>query len=95
MEGMRTIAGVAALGELGHYAADNTGHPEAVNRAVALMYPKLRAKYGNSVTYADAPAKHVLVEFAFDIVQAAKRAYVRRASRSASTRRGSASSWPS
>ena len=28
-----------ALGALAHYAADNTGHPEAVNRAVALMFP--------------------------------------------------------
>jgi Zinc dependent phospholipase C len=31
-----------ALGALAHYASDNVGHPEAVNRAVALMYPKLR-----------------------------------------------------
>src|SRR4030095_16439218 len=30
-----------ALGALGHYAADNDGHPMAVNRAVPLMYPKL------------------------------------------------------
>jgi hypothetical protein len=52
-----------ALGALAHYAADNVGHPEGVNRAVALMYPKLRAKHGNSVTYADSPATHVLVEF--------------------------------
>src|SRR5207344_3279906 len=33
-----------AIGALAHYAADNTGHPEAVNRAVALMFPKLRAR---------------------------------------------------
>src|SRR6185503_21039477 len=33
-----------ALGALGHYAADNSGHPIAVNRAVALMYPKLKAR---------------------------------------------------
>src|ERR1041384_4469117 len=33
-----------ALGALSHYAADVTGHP-AVNEAVALMYPKLRAKF--------------------------------------------------
>ena len=45
-----------ALGALAHYTADNVGHPEGVNRAVALMYPKLRAKYGDSVTYADSPA---------------------------------------
>jgi Zinc dependent phospholipase C len=65
-----------ALGALAHYTADNIGHPEAVNRAVALMYPKLRAKYGDSVTYADSPAIHVIVEFSFDVVQAATGAYV-------------------
>src|SRR5215813_6281769 len=34
-----------ALGALAHYASDLTGHP-AVNRSVALQFPKLRAKYG-------------------------------------------------
>ena len=31
-----------ALGALGHYTSDNVGHPEAVNKAVALMFPKLQ-----------------------------------------------------
>src|ERR1035438_1485031 len=44
-----------ALGALAHYAADNNGHPIAVNRAVAMEYPKLRAQYGDEVTYADDP----------------------------------------
>jgi hypothetical protein len=65
-----------ALGALAHYAADNVGHPSGVNRAVGLMYPKLRAKHGDSVTYADSPATHVLVEFSFDVVQAASGGYV-------------------
>jgi hypothetical protein len=65
-----------ALGALAHYTADNIGHPEAVNRAVALMYPKLRAEHGDSVTYADSPSSHVIVEFSFDVVQAASGAYV-------------------
>ncbi len=65
-----------ALGALAHYAADNVGHPDGVNRAVALMYPKLRAEHGDSVTYADSPATHVLVEFSFDVVQAAGGGYV-------------------
>jgi hypothetical protein len=65
-----------ALGALAHYSADNVGHPEGVNRAVALMYPKLRAQHGDSVTYADSPPTHVLVEFSFDVVQAASGAYV-------------------
>jgi len=64
-----------ALGALAHYAADNVGHPEAVNRAVALMFPKLRAKYGDVVTYEQSPASHVIVEFSFDVVQAASGAY--------------------
>ena len=65
-----------ALGALSHYTADNVGHPEGVNRAIGLMYPKLRAQFGDSVTYADAPATHVLVEFSFDVLQAASGAYV-------------------
>jgi hypothetical protein len=65
-----------ALGALAHYAADNTGHPEAVNKSVPLMFPKLRAKYGDTVTYVQSPAQHVIVEFSFDIVQVAAGAYL-------------------
>lgn len=64
-----------ALGALGHYAGDNSGHPMAVNRAVPLMYPKLKAEFGNHVTYAQSPKSHVLVEFSFDVVQVAAGAY--------------------
>jgi hypothetical protein len=64
-----------ALGALGHYAADNSGHPLAVNRVVPLMYPKLEALFGHTVTYAQSPKSHVLVEFSFDVVQVAAGAY--------------------
>jgi len=64
-----------AIGALGHYAADNSGHPMAVNRAVPLMYPKLKAKFGNHVTYVQSLKRHVLVEFSFDVVQVAAGAY--------------------
>ena len=64
-----------ALGALAHYAADNAGHPEAVNRAVPLMYPKLRAKFGDRVTYGESPKSHILVEFSFDVVQVAAGTY--------------------
>src|SRR3954454_6837272 len=64
-----------ALGALAHYAADNSGHPLAVNRAVPLMYPKLKAKFGNRVTFMQSPKHHVLVEFSFDVVQVAAGAY--------------------
>jgi hypothetical protein len=64
-----------ALGALAHYACDNAGHPIAVNRAVPLMYPKVRARVGAEALYADSPARHVMVEFAFDVLQVARGAY--------------------
>jgi hypothetical protein len=64
-----------ALGALGHYSADNEGHPLAVNLAVALMYPKLKARFGDVVTYEQSPKSHVMAEFAFDVVQVAAAAY--------------------
>jgi len=64
-----------ALGALSHYAADNNGHPLAVNRVVPIFYPELGAKYGKLVTYADDPATHGKTEFAFDVFQAAKGRY--------------------
>lgn len=63
-----------ALGALAHYASDITGHP-AVNQAVAMQYPKLRAKYGNSVKYAEDHTAHLKTEFGFDMVQVAKNRY--------------------
>ena len=65
-----------ALGALAHYAADVTGHAVAVNRAVPLIYPKLRARFGDEVTYADDPKRHIMVEFAFDVVHVAGSGYV-------------------
>jgi hypothetical protein len=70
-----------ALGALAHYASDNAGHPLAVNRAVPLMYPKLRAKVGNDALYVDSPARHIMVEFAFDVLQVARGAYADQAYR--------------
>jgi hypothetical protein len=63
-----------ALGALSHYTADIDGHP-AVNQAVAMRYPKLRAKYGNSVRYAQDTTAHLKVEFGFDTLQVAKNRY--------------------
>jgi hypothetical protein len=64
-----------ALGALTHYAADNEGHSIAVNHAVPLTYPRLRMKYGNTVTYEDDRKAHLLVEFSFDVAQVAGRLY--------------------
>src|SRR6184192_3114556 len=54
-----------ALGALAHYAADNKGHAIGVNRAVPIIFPKLRAKYGNEVTYVEDPTAHLQTEFGF------------------------------
>src|SRR6202142_202021 len=63
-----------AIGALSHYAADIAGHP-AVNQAVAIEYPKLRAKFGKSVRYAQDKTAHLRTEFGFDMEQVAKNRY--------------------
>jgi hypothetical protein len=63
-----------ALGALAHYSADNCGHP-AINRSVAIEFPKLKKKYGDVVTYEDDPKAHIRTEFGFDMVQVAKNRY--------------------
>ena len=64
-----------ALGALAHYVADTNGHPIGINRAVPILYPKLKRKYGDEVTYEDNPATHLKTEFAFDVLQIAKGQY--------------------
>jgi Zinc dependent phospholipase C len=63
-----------ALGALSHYASDIAGHP-AVNRAVAIQYPNLRARFGQSVRYAQDKTAHLKTEFGFDTLQVAKNRY--------------------
>jgi hypothetical protein len=57
-----------ALGALAHYAADNDGHPIGTNRAVPILYPKLKKKYGDSVSYEQDKLAHVKTEFGFDVL---------------------------
>src|SRR5215469_14283247 len=64
-----------SLGALAHYAAENVGHPVAINRSVPMLYPKLRRKFGDTVTYEDNPTDHLKMEFAFDLVQVARGQY--------------------
>jgi hypothetical protein len=64
-----------ALGALSHYAADNDGHLIGVNRAVPLLYPKLKKKYGDSVSYEQNPLAHVKTEFGFDVLEVAQGRY--------------------
>jgi hypothetical protein len=72
----RDINGFAfALGALAHYAADNDGHPIGTNRAVPILYPKLKKKYGDSVTYEQDKLAHVKTEFGFDVLEVARGRY--------------------
>jgi hypothetical protein len=64
-----------AIGALCHYASDEEGHTIAVNRAVPLIYPKLKRKFGDVVPYDEAKKEHVLVEFAFDVLLVAHGGY--------------------
>lgn len=64
-----------ALGAMAHYAADNDGHRIGTNRAVPILYPKLRKKFGDSVAYEKDPLAHVKTEFGFDVLQVARERY--------------------
>jgi hypothetical protein len=64
-----------ALGALEHYAADTDGHRIATNRAVPILYPELRRKFGSDVTYWDNPTAHIRTEFGFDVLQVASGRY--------------------
>lgn len=64
-----------AIGALAHFDADNDGHPIAINRSVPKLYPKLRIKYGDNITYLENPAAHIQTEFGFDVVQVARGHY--------------------
>ncbi len=64
-----------ALGALAHYTADVIGHPEGTNKAMPSVYPDLQQKFGNNITYEEAPIQHTQLEFAFDVVQLATGRY--------------------
>jgi Zinc dependent phospholipase C len=65
-----------ALGALSHYLSDLDGHRLSTNTAVPLLYPKLRRKYGDVITYEEKPSAHLKVEFGFDVVQVARGNYL-------------------
>jgi hypothetical protein len=64
-----------ALGAMAHFFGDTLGHPLAVNPSVAIRYPKLRKKYGPKVTFEEGKKQHLLVEFSFDVMEVASKAY--------------------
>jgi hypothetical protein len=64
-----------AVGALAHYAADNEGHRLGTNRAVPILYPGLRKKFGDSVSFEDSRLAHVKTEFGFDVLEIARERY--------------------
>lgn len=64
-----------ALGAMAHYAADNEGHRIGTNRAVPILYPSLRKKYGDTVFYENGKLAHVKTEFGFDVLEIARERY--------------------
>lgn len=62
-----------AIGALSHYLGDSIGHSQAINLATAMAFPKLKAKYGDSVTYGESPHSHIRTEFAFDVQELSDR----------------------
>lgn len=64
-----------ALGAMAHYAGDNDGHRLGTNPAEPVLYPKLKKKYGDWITYEQNPLAHIKTEFGFDVVQVANGRY--------------------
>lgn len=64
-----------AIGALSHYLGDSIGHSEAINPATAVEFPKLRRKFGPSVTYDQSPHGHIRTEFAFDVEELSAEAF--------------------
>jgi len=68
-----------ALGALCHYYADKYGHSVGVNRSVPLIYPEMKTKFGDTVTYAEDKVSHLRTEFSFDVLQTARGNYATQA----------------
>ncbi len=73
LQNARTLNEYAfAIGALSHYLGDSLGHSEAINPATAIAFPKLKRKYGSSVSYGESPHGHIRTEFAFDVQELSK-----------------------
>jgi len=61
-----------ALGALSHYVSDVDIHRGATNVAEAILYPKLKRRFGDVITYEQAPGAHLKTEFGFDVLEVAR-----------------------
>jgi hypothetical protein len=64
-----------ALGAVSHYMADKYGHSMATNLTVPLVYPELRKKFGDTVTYGEDHTSHSRMEFTYDVLQVSEGSY--------------------
>lgn len=64
-----------ALGVLCHYYADVYGHRIGINVSVPEIYPKLKRKFGDTVTFDEHHISHLRTEFSFDVLQTAQGNY--------------------
>lgn len=64
-----------ALGLLCHYNADVYGHSIGINVSVPVIYPKMKRRFGDTVTYAENHVSHLRTEFCFDVLQTARGNY--------------------
>jgi hypothetical protein len=64
-----------AAGVLCHYYADVYGHRLGINLSVPMIYPEIRRKFGDTVTFAENRLSHVRTEFSFDVLQTARGNY--------------------
>jgi hypothetical protein len=58
-----------ALGCLCHYMADQYGHSLGTNKCVPMVYPNVKIKYGDVVTYDQDHISHKRMEFGFDVLE--------------------------
>src|SRR5256884_560388 len=64
-----------AVGALALCAGNNDGHRLGTNRAVPILYPGLRKRFGDSVSFEDSRLAHVKTEFGFDVLEIARERY--------------------
>jgi hypothetical protein len=64
-----------ALGFLAHYYADVFGHSIGINQSVPVIFPKLKKKYGDTVTYGQNRVAHSRAELSFDMVRMVRSNY--------------------
>ncbi|MBL4676823.1 MAG: zinc dependent phospholipase C family protein [Mucilaginibacter sp.] len=64
-----------ALGALSHYMADKYGHSMSTNLNVPIIYPDLKKKFGDVVTYEENHMSHSRMEFAYDVLQIGQHGY--------------------